>query len=133
MKLKVSPTKYGPPTLRDLVRRTSEPAVTEMLEIDVLFDVSGSRGVSNGAPGCNAMVAVPVTVLGEPAVIFPGMFPTTSVAPAAIGPAMSQVTVPALSEQLPGSAPLCVKPVGSGNCTRSDVAASGPALLTDTE
>ena len=117
--------------LREIVNRTSEPAVTEMLATDVLLDVFGSCAVFPGAPGCTPILAVALTVLTEPSEIFPGILPTTTVAPDAIGPATSHVMVPTLMEQPAGSEPDCVNPVGMGICTRNAVAASGPALLTD--
>ena len=105
--------------------------MTEMLATDVLLAVFGSCAVFPGAPGCMPMLAVALTVLTEPSVIFPGILPTTSVAPEEIGPATSHVKVPPPIEQPLGSEPDCVNPVGMGICTRNAVAASGPALLTD--
>ena len=101
-----------------------------MLCVDVLLSLLGSCAADDGAPGCSPTLAVPDTVEPPAAVILPGTFPTDSVAPEAMGPAILQVRVPLLTEHSAGSPPDWVNPVGSGKVTRSEVASSGPALVT---
>ena len=101
-----------------------------MLLVEVLLSLLGSLAADDGAPGCSPTLAVPDTVEPPAAVIVPGTVPITCVAPEAMGPARSQVSVPVLMAHPAGSPPDWVNPAGSGKVTRSKVAALGPALVT---